>query len=344
MSAGGNVILRAEILDLAKIVFSHQIAHRFPEIVFHLGDLALAVAVQSQQGNQRRDVIAAACLEFFDKIIRPGQTGVGHRVQEYAHQRRLIGECGFKVFAQIVTETLGIVFISHPCEFVSSVLAEQIDIGSVLVQVRLRVSSFIKRVMSNDGDSVSGMDKGFELAVGDARCQVDRVFHVGNVSFHGNGQSAQDLAGRNIEFHDLILVIIAVISEQTFGFPFRILAQDQSAGISGGVSFFIVKPEISAFLFGLGNSPVERVPMDIAFHVLVKMDIADNAAETFMTQKILADAVLLFKCIRPVVDDFQDLSLGRRFHELFFQFIQGCFRGLFRIADITGSGDQSRHT
>ena len=165
----------------------------------------------------------------------------------------------------------------------------------------------------------------------------------GRSSFR-DSQRAQDLSGRNIEFHDLILVIVPVIGEQSLGFPLRILAQDQSARVAGGVSLFIVKPEISAFLFGFGNSPVERVPVDIAFHILVKMDIADDAAETFMAQKILAGAVLLFKAVWPVVDDFQDLSLGGRFHELFFQFIQGCFRGLFRAADITGSGDQSRHT
>ncbi len=81
--------------------------------------------------------------------------------------------------------------------------------------------------------------------------------------------------------------------EQALGLPGGVFAQHQSARIAGGVTLFIIEPEVGALIFSHFDGSLEGGPVLFALHIFVKRDVADNASKSTVLKQIFAGGILL---------------------------------------------------
>ncbi len=164
VSARGDIVSGAKILNLAEIVFRDFLPDRIPEIVFDAGGFSTRTAIQRQKWEERHQVVAVTLFEIFGEALLPGQASVRHRLEENAHEGRLIGEGRLEPFAQVLAHPLGIVFIGEPGKFMGGILAQEVDIGYFLVEIAVSVSAFVETVPGDNKECVSSGNLRLELA------------------------------------------------------------------------------------------------------------------------------------------------------------------------------------
>ena len=88
------------------------------------------------------------------------------------------------------------------------------------------------------------------------------------------------------------------------------ISQGDTAGIAGRIASFVVKPHGKTGLLYLVDGADEGEPLSVAFEVLIEGGVANYASEALGTEPI---DVIILRCglIGPVMNDFQDASIGR---------------------------------
>jgi len=313
VAARGDAMPAAAGLNLAEVVFRHQLSHRQPEIVAEPG------ARRAGLGDQRRQLrgfqgIAAPPPELARQVGRPRQRAIGHRLEEKAHQRRFIREGGGEEAAQIRSEMPGIAAVGQFHEARRGLRQKQVGIRHFSMQVSLGVGALVQAVLGDrQHPPAACRRRPAQPPVPRLPGEVHLPGQVGLAGLNRKRPGQQQFSRGQRQRHRAAGGF-GDGRQQAARLPFGMAAQRQAAGVAGRITPLVIKPEGKPGLPGRANRARERVPLGLAFEVVIEGNIANHAAKP-LRGKLPHHLVLRRGRVRPRVNDFQDARLVRGLRE-----------------------------